>query len=61
MGGDVSIQRDLYNYDILPLEMFTGKRLTDASFLFPGGRTLRSRVTSYYPDKVLKVADPSLL
>ncbi|KAL5668686.1 hypothetical protein ACJX0J_020907, partial [Zea mays] len=58
MDGDVSIQGDLYSYGVLLLEMFTGKRPTDASF--QGGRTLQSYVASCYPDKVLEVADPGL-
>ncbi|AQK53675.1 LRR receptor-like serine/threonine-protein kinase EFR [Zea mays] len=51
MDGDVSIQGDLYSYGVLLLEMFTGKRPTDASF--QGGRTLQSYVASCYPDKII--------
>ncbi|KAL0652279.1 hypothetical protein Bca4012_094970 [Brassica carinata] len=57
MGGQPSIQGDVYSFGVLVLEMLTGKRPTDE--LFGGNFTLHSYIKSVLPEQVLKIADKS--
>ncbi|EFH52110.1 hypothetical protein ARALYDRAFT_323370 [Arabidopsis lyrata subsp. lyrata] len=59
MGGQPSIQGDVYSFGVLLLEMFTGKRPTNE--LFGGNFTLHSYTKSALPERVLDVADESIL
>ncbi|KAB2625875.1 LRR receptor-like serine/threonine-protein kinase [Pyrus ussuriensis x Pyrus communis] len=59
MGGQVSIQGDVYSYEILLLEMFTGKTPTDDMFI--EGLSIYKFVAMALPDHVMDVVDPSLL
>ncbi|CAA7027786.1 unnamed protein product [Microthlaspi erraticum] len=59
MGGKPSIHGDVYSFGVLLLEMFTGKRPTNE--LFGGSCTLHSYTKSALPEKVLDIADQSIL
>ncbi|KAL5703677.1 non-specific serine/threonine protein kinase [Ranunculus cassubicifolius] len=59
IGGKVSTNGDMYNYGILLLEMFTGKRPTDEKF--KDGLNLYDFVSMALPDRVSKIVDASLL
>ncbi|KAL6622664.1 hypothetical protein ACP70R_032543 [Stipagrostis hirtigluma subsp. patula] len=59
MGGEISVEGDVYSYGVLLLEMFTAKRPTDP--LFQGGQSLHSYVAAAYPERVMEVADLALL
>ncbi|XP_062202081.1 probable LRR receptor-like serine/threonine-protein kinase At3g47570 [Phragmites australis] len=59
MGGEISVEGDIYSYGVLLLEMFTAKRPTDASF--QGGQSIHRYVATDYPERAMSVADPSLL
>ncbi|KAL6847140.1 hypothetical protein ACP4OV_022993 [Aristida adscensionis] len=59
MGGEISVEGDVYSYGVLLLEMFTAKRPTDA--LFQGGQNLHSYVAAAYPERVMEVTDLALL
>ncbi|EOA26156.1 hypothetical protein CARUB_v10019594mg [Capsella rubella] len=59
MGGQPSIHGDEYSFGILLLEMFTGKRPT--SELFGGNFTLYKYTKLALPEKVLDIADKSIL
>ncbi|KAI8554299.1 hypothetical protein RHMOL_Rhmol05G0087900 [Rhododendron molle] len=59
MGNEVSTSGDMYSFGILLLEMFTGKRPTDA--MFEGGLTLHNFVEMAMADEqVANIADPTL-
>ncbi|CAN7029013.1 unnamed protein product [Brassica rapa subsp. trilocularis] len=59
MGGQPSIYGDMYSFGVLLLEMFTGKRPTDE--LFGGNVTLNSYIKLAFPERVLDIADNSIL
>uniref|UniRef100_A0A0E0MPP9 Receptor kinase-like protein Xa21 n=1 Tax=Oryza punctata TaxID=4537 RepID=A0A0E0MPP9_ORYPU len=59
MGGEISLEGDVYSYGILLLEMFTAKRPTDD--LFQGGRSIRSYVATAYPDSAMEIVDQAML
>ncbi|XP_010905353.1 receptor kinase-like protein Xa21 [Elaeis guineensis] len=60
MGGQVSVQSDVYSYGILMLEIFTGKRPTDD--MFKDGLTLQKFVEDEFSKgyQVTMIVDPSL-
>ncbi|XP_012700393.1 probable LRR receptor-like serine/threonine-protein kinase At3g47570 [Setaria italica] len=59
MGGEITVEGDVYSYGILLLEIFSAKRPTDP--LFQGGQSIRSYVAAAYPERVMEVADPMLV
>ncbi|CAL4890883.1 unnamed protein product [Urochloa decumbens] len=59
MGGEISVEGDVYSYGILLLEMFTSKRPTDP--LFQGGQSIHSYVAAAYPERVMEATDPTLV
>ncbi|KDO38272.1 hypothetical protein CISIN_1g043388mg, partial [Citrus sinensis] len=59
MGSEASMTGDVYSFGILLLEMFTGRRPTDAAFT--EGLTLHEFVKMTLPEKVIEIVDPSLL
>ncbi|KAG8660797.1 hypothetical protein MANES_02G194500v8 [Manihot esculenta] len=59
MGVKASIERDVYSYGILLLEMFTGKGPTDNSF--KDDVNLHSCVLKLLPDRVMETVDPRIL
>ncbi|CAH2065097.1 unnamed protein product [Thlaspi arvense] len=59
MGGAPSIHGDVFSFGLLLLEMFTGKRPINE--LFEGNFTLHSYTKSALPERVLDVADKSIL
>ncbi|KAG7559992.1 Leucine rich repeat 4 [Arabidopsis thaliana x Arabidopsis arenosa] len=58
-GGHPSIHGDVYSFGVLLLEMFTGKRPTNE--LFGGNFTLHRYTKSALPERVLDIADESIL
>jgi serine/threonine protein kinase len=59
VGGQPSINGDVYSFGILLLEMFTGKRPTNE--LFGGNFTLNSYTKSALPERILDIVDESIL
>ncbi|KAM3745639.1 hypothetical protein ACB098_06G142900 [Castanea mollissima] len=59
MGGEASIEADLYSYGILLLEMFLGKRPTDN--MFKDGLNLHNFAKMALPEKLVQIVDPILL
>ncbi|CAK9173464.1 unnamed protein product [Ilex paraguariensis] len=59
MVGEVSAQGDVYSYDILLLELFTGKRPT--SSMFTDNFNLRSYVKMALPRQVIEIVDQQML
>lgn len=59
MGGEASMQGDVYSFGILVLEMFTGKRPTHE--LFTDGFNLHSYVKLALPQNLVDVAEPNLM
>ncbi|EEF32790.1 probable LRR receptor-like serine/threonine-protein kinase At3g47570 [Ricinus communis] len=59
MGSDVSTYGDVYTYGILLLELFTGKKPTDA--MFKDGLNLHILAKMAMPDRLALAADPFLL
>jgi serine/threonine protein kinase len=56
MGHKISTGCDVYSFGVLLLEMFTGKRPTDA--MFTDGASLQKLVRSACPNGLCEVLDP---
>ncbi|XP_023887735.1 probable LRR receptor-like serine/threonine-protein kinase At3g47570 [Quercus suber] len=59
MGGEASIEADVYSYGILLLEMFLGKRPTND--MFKDGLNLHNFAKMALPEKLVQIVDPILL
>ena len=59
MGGEASIEADVYSYGILLLEMFLGKRPTDD--MFKDGLNLHNFAKMALLEKLVQIIDPILL
>ena len=59
MGGEASIEADVYSYGILLLEMFLGKRPTDD--MFKDGLNLHNFAKMALREKFVRIVDPILL
>ena len=59
MGGEASIEVDVYSYGILLLEMFLGKRPTDD--MFKDGLNLHNFAKMALPEKLVQIVDPIIL
>ncbi|KAJ1685489.1 hypothetical protein LUZ63_016879 [Rhynchospora breviuscula] len=59
MGSQVSVEGDIYSYDILLFEMFTGLSLTDERFRH--GFNLGKHVQVTFPEKIMDITDTKLL
>ncbi|KAL5708378.1 non-specific serine/threonine protein kinase [Ranunculus cassubicifolius] len=59
MGGGASTQADTYSYGILLLELFTGKRPTDVTFV--DGLDMHTYARDALPDTVRHIVDPVLI
>ncbi|KAI4354513.1 hypothetical protein L6164_003366 [Bauhinia variegata] len=58
MGSDVSTQGDVYSFEILVLEMLTGRRPTED--MFKEGENLHVYVKTAYPDNLVQIVDPAI-
>nr|XP_017251650.1 PREDICTED: probable LRR receptor-like serine/threonine-protein kinase At3g47570 [Daucus carota subsp. sativus] len=61
MGGETSIEGDVYSYGILLLEIFSGKRPTESSIVKFDGGNLHEYIRNALPYKVMDIADPRIL
>ncbi|KAL5577722.1 hypothetical protein UlMin_019421 [Ulmus minor] len=59
MGGEISIQGDVYSFGILTLEIFTAKRPTDP--IFNESNNLHNFVKMALPDRLIEIVDPHIL
>ena len=59
MGSQVSMPGDVYSFGIFLLEMFTGKRPTDS--MFHDELNLHDFAKMSLPERVMQIAEPSLL
>ncbi|XP_060670989.1 putative receptor-like protein kinase At3g47110 [Ziziphus jujuba] len=59
MGSEVSSRGDMYSFGILLLEIFTGKRPTDDSFI--DGMNLNLFVKMALPERVMEIVDHDIL
>ncbi|KAL5568804.1 hypothetical protein UlMin_025379, partial [Ulmus minor] len=59
MGGEASIQGDVYSFGILILEIFTARRPTDQ--MFDDRNNLHNFVKMALPDRLIEIVDPYLL
>ena len=59
MGGEASIEADVYSYGILLLEMFLGKRPTDD--MFKDGLNLHNFAKTALPKELVQIVGPILL
>ncbi|KAK2986032.1 hypothetical protein RJ640_015066 [Escallonia rubra] len=58
MGGEATVQGDVYSYGILLLEMFTGKGPTNS--MFTVNSSLHNYVQTTLTDQVLQIVDPQI-
>ncbi|KAL5546634.1 hypothetical protein UlMin_006321 [Ulmus minor] len=59
MGGEASIQGDVYSFGILILEIFTTRRPTDP--IFNDSNNLHNFVKMALPNRLIEIVDPYLL
>ncbi|RZC29039.1 putative LRR receptor-like serine/threonine-protein kinase [Glycine soja] len=59
MGSKVSMNGDMYSFEILMLEMLTGRRPTDE--IFKNGENLHHFVENSFPNNLLQILHPSLI
>nr|XP_023912162.1 probable LRR receptor-like serine/threonine-protein kinase At3g47570 [Quercus suber] len=59
MGGEASIEGDVYSYRIFLLEMFLGKRPTDK--MFKDDLNLHNFTKMALPERLVQIVDPILL
>ena len=59
IGSEVSIKGELYSFEILVLEMLTGKRPIEE--MFKDGDNLHNYVKMAYPNNLLEIVDSTLL
>ncbi|KAL5565917.1 hypothetical protein UlMin_029081 [Ulmus minor] len=59
MGGEASIQGDVYSFGILILEIFTARRPIDQ--MFDDNNNLHNFVKMTLPDRLMEIVDPYLL
>ncbi|XP_023742546.1 putative receptor-like protein kinase At3g47110 [Lactuca sativa] len=59
MGANPSTKGDVYSYGIMVMEIFSGKRPTDESFV--GGLSLKTWVQSAFPGNLDQVVDHDLI
>ena len=59
MSSQVSMLGDVYSFGIFLLEMFMGKRPTDS--MFHNELTLHDFAKTSLPERVMEIAEPSLL
>jgi serine/threonine protein kinase len=59
MDSKLTTEGDMYSFGILLLEMFTGRRPTDA--MFKDGYNLHNYVKIAFPNNILEIVDATLL
>ncbi|KAK2967944.1 hypothetical protein RJ640_029936 [Escallonia rubra] len=59
MGEEVSTEADMYSYGIMLLEMFTGTRPTDSTFI--DNFSLHNYVKFALPDRVMEIVDSTIV
>ena len=59
MGGEASIEGDIYSFGVLILEIFTARRPTDQ--IFKDNFNLHTFVNTALPERLVEIVDPVLL
>ncbi|KAK2976313.1 hypothetical protein RJ640_003029 [Escallonia rubra] len=59
MGEEVSTEADMYSYGIMLLEMFTGTRPTDSTFI--DNFSLHNYVKFALPSRVMEIVDSTII
>ncbi|KAG8094593.1 hypothetical protein GUJ93_ZPchr0012g22004 [Zizania palustris] len=59
VGRKISTEGDIYSYEIMILEMLTGKRPTDE--MFKDGLSIHKFVEKSFPQKICDIIDPSII